>query len=239
MKITYIHHSSFLAELDSISLLFDYFEGELPSFDNSKPLVVLASHRHGDHFSPAVFELAAAHPDIYFILSDDIWKKRVPEEFLDRTVFLAPRRELNLQELFPSVQVKIETFLSTDEGVAFLVCCDGKTIYHAGDLNHWRWKGEPDHWNEKMEKHYRDEIKRLVGKKLDIAFLPLDPRQEEWFYLGMDDFLRLVDVDIVFPMHFWNDFTITDKMKSLPCSDRYREKIIKISSKGEVFSIDK
>ena len=27
MKITYIHHSSFMAELDHAVLLFDYFEG--------------------------------------------------------------------------------------------------------------------------------------------------------------------------------------------------------------------
>ena len=28
MKITYIHHSSFMAELDHAVLLFDYFEGK-------------------------------------------------------------------------------------------------------------------------------------------------------------------------------------------------------------------
>ena len=28
MKITYIHHSSFLVEMEQIALLFDYFEGE-------------------------------------------------------------------------------------------------------------------------------------------------------------------------------------------------------------------
>lgn len=27
MKITYIHHSSFLVEMEQIALLFDYFEG--------------------------------------------------------------------------------------------------------------------------------------------------------------------------------------------------------------------
>lgn len=28
MKVTYIHHSSFLVELDHMAMLFDYFEGE-------------------------------------------------------------------------------------------------------------------------------------------------------------------------------------------------------------------
>lgn len=30
MKITYIHHSSFLVELESVYLLFDYTEGVIP-----------------------------------------------------------------------------------------------------------------------------------------------------------------------------------------------------------------
>lgn len=50
MKITYIHHSSFMAELDHAVLLFDYFEGNIPETDREKPLFVFASHRHGDHF---------------------------------------------------------------------------------------------------------------------------------------------------------------------------------------------
>ena len=55
MKVTYIHHSSFLVETDENYFLFDYFEGELPEFKEDKPLLVFASHRHGDHFSPVIF----------------------------------------------------------------------------------------------------------------------------------------------------------------------------------------
>ena len=50
MKITYIHHSSFMAELEHTALLFDYFEGDIPEIPEDKPLFVFASHRHGDHF---------------------------------------------------------------------------------------------------------------------------------------------------------------------------------------------
>ena len=58
MKITYIHHSSFLVETEENYFLFDYFEGKLPQLKEDKPLLVFASHRHGDHFSPVIFELA-------------------------------------------------------------------------------------------------------------------------------------------------------------------------------------
>lgn len=55
MKITYIHHSAFLAELETVSLLFDYTEGTLPKISVKKPLLVFASHRHGDHYSEKKF----------------------------------------------------------------------------------------------------------------------------------------------------------------------------------------
>ena len=96
MKITYIHHSSFLAELQRMTLLFDYFEGDIPALRADAPLLVFASHRHGDHFSPVIFELAKRHPQVYYILSDDIWRKRVPEELRERTWFMGPGETLEL-----------------------------------------------------------------------------------------------------------------------------------------------
>ena len=57
MKVTYIHHSSFLVELEKVLLLFDYFQGNIPELDPEKDLLVFASHRHGDHFSPVIFAL--------------------------------------------------------------------------------------------------------------------------------------------------------------------------------------
>lgn len=91
MKITYIHHSSFLVEMEQIALLFDYFEGEIPEIRQDQLLIVFASHRHGDHFSPGIFDLAENHPKIWFVLSDDIWRKRVPEDFCVGAFFGAGR----------------------------------------------------------------------------------------------------------------------------------------------------
>ena len=41
MKITYIHHSGFLAETNQALLLFDFAGGSLPPLDPAKTLVVL------------------------------------------------------------------------------------------------------------------------------------------------------------------------------------------------------
>ena len=135
MKITYIHHSCFLIELEQLYLLFDYVKGTLPVLSPDKDLLVLVSHRHGDHFSPDIFDLAEQHPKIRYILSDDIWQNRVPEQHFCRTEYMDSGKVLSLPD---GGGVQITAFKSTDQGIAFLVENDGKVLYHAGDLNDWK-----------------------------------------------------------------------------------------------------
>lgn len=207
MQVTYIHHSSFLVEMDSAYLLFDYFEGMLPLMKPEKPLFVFASHRHGDHFSPIIFEFAERHPNIHFFLSDDIWRKRVPASLLEVTTFCPPHQEFTLGNL------TVETLRSTDEGVAFWIQLDGKSIYHAGDLNDWFWASEGDAWNTSVHAAYCAEIDRLQGRAADLAFVPLDPRLETGYHLGMDYFLSRVTAVNIFPMHCWNDFSVIERYR--------------------------
>ena len=167
-KITYICHSGFLVELDHIQLLFDYYKGSLECVNKDKPLYVFASHRHPDHFVEKIFELAETYQEVHYILSNDIWKKRVPENLREQTVFLGPHRKETIGD------VTVETLKSTDEGVAFLVETEGQTIYHAGDLNDWTWPGEPEAENRVMRERYRKEIDRLAGRKIDLAFVVLE-----------------------------------------------------------------
>lgn len=231
MKITYIHHSAFLVETERTLLLFDYFQGTLPALTPEKPLYVFASHRHPDHFSGVIFDLAKEHADIRYILSFDIRRKQVPEALREKTVFLNPG------QTFEDGFVKTEAFRSTDEGVAFWVSADGHEIYHAGDLNHWYWDGEDEQWNADMTAAYRAEIAKMAGRKADAAFLPLDPRLESYFYLGIDDFMKAADADHIFPMHFWGEYDVADRLAGLPCSERYRGKIVRIREEGETWTV--
>lgn len=202
MNVTFIHHSSFLVESETALLLFDYFEGTLPPLDRGKPLYVFASHRHGDHFSPEIFSLAEPHPKVHYFLSDDIWHNRVPETLLPQVTFCPPRNKILHEGL------TVETLRSTDEGVAFWITVDNRHIYHAGDLNDWQWEGEPEDWNRNMQADYHTEIDRLDGRTADLAFLPLDPRQEAWYASGIDYFRTKVRVLHLFPMHCWEDFSV-------------------------------
>ena len=59
MHVTFLDHSGFLVELPGLTLLFDWWQGDLPPLP-SDPLLVFASHHHEDHFRPAIFQLGAA-----------------------------------------------------------------------------------------------------------------------------------------------------------------------------------
>ena len=70
MRVTFLAHDGFFIELDQVCLLFDWWKGVLPPLPD-KPLLVFVSHRHEDHFNPAVFALADRKADIQFLLGSD------------------------------------------------------------------------------------------------------------------------------------------------------------------------
>lgn len=210
MNVTYIHHSCFLTETESCYYLFDYFQGALPALDPNKPIVVLASHKHRDHYQPAVFAMLRemGMGSILAVLSRDIPPKTVPAEI--PCIRVAPGREYAL----PQGQALI-TYRSTDQGVAFLIRDGQELFYHAGDLNDWVWEEETDADNRQMTERYRKQItllsQQLQGRPLTAAFVVLDPRQEKDYDRGLLYFLQNIPGDRVYPMHYWEQPQIIDR----------------------------
>ncbi len=229
MKVTFIMHSCYHVELENCCLLFDYYQGAVPGSD--KPLYVFASHHHEDHFSPAVFGLAEGGRKVHFFLSDDIFSRRVPEPLREQVTFVSP------QGFYEADGLRVATLRSTDMGVAFLVECGDKLLYHAGDLNCWVWDGAPRFQNDMMERQYKEELKLLAGKKIDVAFVPLDPRQEADFDLGMRYFFEAVGAEKVFPMHMWGDFSVVPLFKSTPTYREYAPHVMDVKEEGQVFQV--
>ncbi|WP_122638814.1 MBL fold metallo-hydrolase [Romboutsia sp. Marseille-P6047] len=228
MKITYIHHSCFSVELDKVTLLFDYFKGDLPKFDKDKKLYVFSSHQHHDHFNSIIFDLEKEYKNIKYILSNDINCRKS-----ENTVFVGPNEDIEVDRL------RIRTLESTDLGVAFIITLDGKTLYHAGDLNWWHWEGEnTDAQNKDAGDRFKHEMKKLKDKKVDVAFLPLDSRQGEQFYLGFNEFMNMTDTKYAFPMHFWRTYSIIDKLKEMDMASSYKDRVVKINKENEVFEIE-
>lgn len=227
MKITFIKHSCYFVELEEHCLLFDWFEGDVP--ETNKPLYAFASHSHGDHFSPKLFDLRREGGKTAFILSNDIFRSRVPKEAEEETLFVSPHQTYEIGEM------KIATLESTDAGVAFLIQCEGKLFYHAGDLNCWVWDGAPRFQNDMMRARYRKELELLSGKEIDVAFVPLDPRQEADFDLGMKYLFETVTPAHVFPMHMWDDYSVVPLFKGDPTCKKYAPFVMDVTGPGQVF----
>ena len=206
MNTTFIQHSSFLVETDRFYFLFDYESGPLPQMDGAKPIFVMVSHGHFDHYSPEVFPLLAQSgmQKIRAVLSDDI---EAPANV--DVLSVSPGREYQLDH-----QLTVSTFQSTDLGVAFLIDDAGTLIYFAGDLNDWVWEEESDGYNQEMTANYRAQIhlleKKLDHRQIDAAFVVLDPRQERFFHRGMCYFLENIPAKAVYPMHTWGNPGIID-----------------------------
>ena len=242
MKVTYIGHSGFLLDASNAYFLFDYYEGDIPEMNREYPLVVFVSHKHADHYNPAIFELAKKYPNVHYVVSRDVPVKWKIQEYMQQGISLEDkvsvvRKNTDTELVLPGQKetLKITTLKSTDEGVAYLLAYREKKYYHAGDLNLWLWAGESKQYNDNMRIKYFRELEKLKGIQLEAAFLPLDPRQEQDAFGGMESFLEYVRVRKVFPMHFWGDYSvIEDFLRKHP---EYEEQVVKVGKSGQTVDV--
>lgn len=248
MNVTYLAHSGFLAEWEHFYTLFDWWQGELPALTQNKPLLVFASHSHKDHFDPKIFRLDGAR----FFLSQDIrlhsrhWERYgVTKEIFSRVTLLRPDSLITAEA--GGASLTIRTFKSTDTGVAFLLSAENRLVYHAGDLNLWYWEEEGTAYCEAMQAAYRQAMSKLsaavqdeaadtgCSPVLDAAMVPLDPRLNEYFDLGLSELLQYVTVKHIFPMHMWDRYDWIARYCDKHPQDA--ELIVPIRHKGESFLI--
>ncbi len=215
MKINYLGHSGFLVETDSVLLLFDDFRGDLSLLDRKpaeKPLYVFVSHAHSDHFDPEIFSLAGGARRVKYVLSFDLRRNSAVRK--DADILYADADTVYEIDGLGTVQ----TLLSTDEGVAYLIETPDAAIFHAGDLNWWDWPGEDPAWLAEQRTVFQREIGKLAGKRIDAAFAVLDDRLEENYAKGMAWFLSVCRPSYVLPMHFWTDRSVVDRFRALPAA---------------------
>ena len=234
MQVTFLGHSGFFVELETVNLLFDWWKGELPVLSN-RPLLVFASHRHPDHFDPQIFTLDDGKRDIHFVLGKGI---RLDAYHLNKWCVSRETAEKCCEarggETVDLGDVHVECLPSTDEGVAFLVETAGYTLFHAGDLNWWHWAGKDKGWNRNMEVNFKRYCTPLQGRTLDLALFPLDPRQKEDGFRGAVYLMEMADVRRLIPMHQWEDFAFTDKF--LEHYPQFTERTSRVTRNGQVFA---
>ena len=188
MKITYHRHSGFSVRTENRLLVFDYLGEGLDAPEPEEHAVAFVSHAHRDHFHPSVVQWMR-EGRVQLVTGDDVEAGGIR---------LSPGQSVQLDDM------QIEAFGSTDQGVSFLVFVEGKTIFHAGDLNLWHWKNESDEaFIREAEEAFEGVLNTLRGRMIDLAFFPVDPRMGEGYEEGAVRFIEVMRPKCFIPMHFW------------------------------------
>jgi L-ascorbate metabolism protein UlaG (beta-lactamase superfamily) len=195
--IWFLGHSGWVVKTRSHLLIFDYFpQGEnptLPGLCNGHinpaemadyRVAVFASHAHGDHFNPMIFEWREQVEDITYFLGLQ------PQDAPDY-VYMTERMEKTVSG------IELTTIHSTDAGVGLVVEVDGVTIFHPGDHANGRIG---------LMKEFTDEIDFLAAKGIrpDICFMGIrgcslgtpDEVKE-----GIEYTLKTLNPRVFIPMH--------------------------------------
>jgi ankyrin repeat protein/L-ascorbate metabolism protein UlaG (beta-lactamase superfamily) len=164
--VWYLGHSGWAIKTGDHLLVFDYTKNntlpDTPLLANGTinpeeikdlNVTVFASHSHGDHYSPAIFDWKKSVKDITYIIGFK------PEKQSGYT-YMGPRETKAINGM------EITTIESNDSGVGFFVKVDGVSIFHSGD-----------HANRKQDFSgpFKKEIQFLADKGLkpDIFFAPV------------------------------------------------------------------
>ena len=231
VRITFIWHDCFVVETDRANFIFDYWldqngnPSEFPAFlnslDRSKPLMVLVSHGHKDHFNTAIFGWARDFDNIHYVVSKDVGR-RIRHIISETSVYSGPKVDSSQVSVLKNGEsldwhdIKVRAFPSTDIGNSYLVETDDKKIFHAGDLNAWIWLDEStDAEVRKAMGDYKAclrDIEEYLGQgnsdtpqgdgRIDFCFFPVDSRIGTDYFTGAEIFVNKFDVGHFFPMHF-------------------------------------
>ena len=201
LVVHYLHHSGWLIELEDQLLIIDYWRGELPRFvaDDPRPLLMIASHAHGDHYNPkAILPLLRKRPNTRLILSSDI---TVPDDLPRPAIVLAPGDSAAIGPLH------IRAFDSSDAGISLLLRTQQVVLFHAGDFNLWHWPLESTPTEIAAAEASFERIlvsieEELSPGELDLAFFPVDARQGADFDRGARLFCQRLQPKHFFAMHF-------------------------------------
>jgi L-ascorbate metabolism protein UlaG (beta-lactamase superfamily) len=204
MEFFYLENSGFIlrraGELVLIDCMSAPSEELLGSLGEPERVTVLASHFHGDHFSPWIFDLRRRWPRTQYVLSSDILvhrKRNIPSDAAAQFVEKGWRG--------PVQGMEIAAWGSTDEGVSFHISWGGREIFHAGDLNCWHWRDQSSPEDARKAAEWFERELEEISKGApapDAAFFPVDPRMGSDYYRGAVRFAEVMRPRKFIPMHF-------------------------------------
>lgn len=245
MIITYVYHSCCAIEFKKFTILIDYYkdaikEGEEIGWveknllQNDKPLYVLCTHSHADHFNEEVLKWGAQKDNITYIFS-----KEVVDTIKDNPLLKDEKiTYLDKFEEYKDKNIKVQAFGSTDEGGSFYIEHKRKKIFHAGDLNNWHWNEEvPFEEALAFENHYICELELLSEqvKEVDVAMFPIDPRLGKDFMRGGEQFVNKIKTKHILPLHFGDNYDLIQQFE--PIASKAKTEFLKVEHTAQSFKI--
>lgn len=240
MNLSYIFHSGFALLFDDLNIIFDYYQDSAEHDGLVSKLIkerkdiktyILSSHFHEDHYNKDIFNFAFS--DVTYILSKDIKKHR--KNTLDdkaKIIFI------DKGESFCDDFIKVKAFGSTDVGVSFAVFKDGKSYFHAGDLNNWHWMDECDEkeW-QGYENFFLQELAFIADQYqyFDVIMFPVDPRLGVEYMRGAKQFLDKIACKYFCPMHFDQEYQKALAFKEYVVNKGFN--FIEITHKAQTFNL--
>lgn len=200
MKVEFVSHSGVTVETENNYLIFDYYRGNLPI--KEKDTSVFITHFHQDHFNPKIYKMTEHSPNVDYIISKDVEKKKKHK----KAYVMCPNESIKVKDL------SISAFDSTDEGLSFLVEVDGKSIFHSGDLNLWIWEEDTEEERKEMTYKFNEIISEIKGNMVDLAFFLVDSRLEDMALNGVKIFINEIQPKFLIPIHYWDDFVSMEKL---------------------------
>ncbi|MCM1152366.1 MAG: MBL fold metallo-hydrolase [Muribaculum sp.] len=222
--LSYVFHDCFIYSTSECNIVFDFWQrplgwcvpggfagtSPLPGDALSKPLYVVVSHFHKDHYNKEIFTWSRIFKSVTYIISADV--ARHARHILNTdSLYNGPRPKegsvivMREGDEWTDDNIKVDAFGSTDIGNSYVVSVGGKSLLHAGDLNAWIWIDESTPKEvESATKAYLTRLKKIEEKfpSLDIAMFPVDSRIGTDYYRGARLLLKHIDVGIFVPMHF-------------------------------------
>lgn len=207
ITITYIHHNCFVMATDDRTFLFDYpADTHLPDGAESRvrelvagtDLAVFVSHSHEDHLNDDLVTMASLARSTRYILSDDVEDMR-PDVIPGAGDVLVVEPD----ETYEFDGMIIDTLMSNDLGVAFLVKDGDFRFYYGGDLAKWIWKSAPDREQSATASFFRQAMETVQSFRPHVAFSNVDKRLEN--LAGGAEAYRETGAEVFVPMHTFGD----------------------------------
>jgi len=176
--IYYIYHSGFVLELEKSILIFDFYRIPTDKKNEEESFISKFIKRND-------------------ILSDDIKIHKHKNFYFTKE-----------GDSFELDNLKISTFGSTDLGSSFYVNVEDKNIFHSGDLHLWHWEDDTPEEEKTMYDAYMSELEKIKKlARIDIAFVPVDPRLGVNTLEGVELFYKVLKPKLIVPMHFSDDYS--------------------------------